>query len=128
MDSNLKGLIKILLVEDEIPVRLVTTRILQNAGYTVVSTQDGNEALNQYGLNPDTKLVIIDYGLPGRKGPEVLKQFKARGYNGPAILSTGFGNSLDDRETAGFTTIVEKPLTAKKFIDAIEKTMQVVTA
>lgn len=65
----------ILLVEDSKFVRLASERALTRAGYNVVSTDDGEQALRVAQERvPD--LILLDMLLPKLGGPEVLRALK----------------------------------------------------
>lgn len=66
---------KILLVEDSRTLRLSNERALLNAGYEVVSAEDGESALQAVKKNlPD--LILLDLMLPRINGLEVLTRLK----------------------------------------------------
>ena len=65
----------ILLVEDSKFLRLAGERALTRAGYTVTSTDDGEQALRMaQQCGPD--LILLDMLLPKLGGPEVLRALK----------------------------------------------------
>ena len=65
----------ILLVEDSRFLRLASERVLVRAGYDVVSTGDGEEALEMVRQRlPD--LILLDMLLPKLGGPEILRTLK----------------------------------------------------
>ena len=65
----------ILLVEDSRFLRLASERVLVRAGYDVVSTGDGEEALKMVRQRlPD--LILLDMLLPKIGGPEILRTLK----------------------------------------------------
>jgi len=65
----------ILLVEDSKFLRLASERTLRRAGYTVVSTDDGEQALRvAHERVPD--LILLDMLLPKLGGAEVLRALK----------------------------------------------------
>jgi len=65
----------ILLVEDSKFLRMASERALARAGYSVVSTDDGEQALRvARESHPD--LILLDMLLPRLGGPEVLRALK----------------------------------------------------
>jgi CheY-like chemotaxis protein len=65
----------ILLVEDSKFLRLASERALTRAGYNVISTDDGEQALRvAHDCPPD--LILLDMLLPRLGGPEVLRALK----------------------------------------------------
>ncbi len=66
---------KILLVEDSKTILLENQTVLANAGYEVISAQDGERAL-QSAREQKPDLILLDMILPKLSGPEVLRQLK----------------------------------------------------
>ncbi len=66
----------VLLVEDDRATRLHLRRTLEKAGYSVLTTGDGAEALELLEGNlPD--LVLTDWMMPGMDGPELVRALRA---------------------------------------------------
>lgn len=76
--ASLTGTETILLVEDDLPVRQLTARVLREAGYRVLEAPSSGRAL---GLVKDTAihidLLLIDLVLPGLNGVELFEVFRA---------------------------------------------------
>ena len=64
----------VLLVEDEEIVRGLTTKILQQAGYTVLAARGGDEALQLCAQENKIDLLLTDVVMPGASGKEVAEQ------------------------------------------------------
>ena len=79
-------------VEDERDIRDVLRRYLERAGFSVLTTGSGAEALR---LLASADLVILDLGLPDIDGTDVLREIHALG-NLPVIVLTA-RSSTDDR-------------------------------
>lgn len=78
---------RLLLVEDEPELARGLRRDLEAAGYAVDLTGDGIEA--QYlGENEPYDAVVLDLGLPGRSGLEVLGAWRGRGLQLPVLVLT----------------------------------------
>ncbi len=79
----------ILIVDDEETIRSLVKRIMQDAGYDVITAANGEEALSilsqQKEPNPD--LVILDIMMPGISGLEVLDIMRKR-FDIPVIMLT----------------------------------------
>jgi CheY-like chemotaxis protein len=73
MSATTKAVRRILIVDDDRPLRYALAALLQNAGYVVEEAADGPEALTH--LQEDrVDLMLLDIGLPSVSGLEVLKQ------------------------------------------------------
>ncbi len=78
---------RILLVEDNRPLSEWLSRTLEQERYGVECAFDGADA--DYRLQTQTyDLVILDLGLPGMPGEEVLRRLRARNNNVPVLILT----------------------------------------
>lgn len=67
---------KILVVDDEIPVRMMLRKFLEDKGYDVLEASGGGDALEAYNQDrPD--VVLLDIRMPGKDGLETLHELKA---------------------------------------------------
>ncbi|MDP8567231.1 response regulator transcription factor [Methylophilus aquaticus] len=78
---------RLLLVEDDALLGTQTQQALKVAGYACDWLQEGIEAGIQGALEP-YDLVILDLGLPGRPGLEVLAEWRTKGLAMPVIVLT----------------------------------------
>lgn len=85
----------ILLVDDDADLRLDLWDRLVEEGYRVVMAADGEEALARAGAER-FDLVLLDATLPGRRGLDVCRELRRRGFDGPVILLTR-GADVADR-------------------------------
>jgi two-component system response regulator (stage 0 sporulation protein F) len=85
---------KVLVVDDEMPVRNLLNDLLKREGYKVTICSTGEEALEI--LKKDSfDIVLLDIKLPGISGLEVLKNIRDTDKNLPVIMITGFGYNED---------------------------------
>ncbi|MBY0585819.1 response regulator [bacterium] len=84
--------VKLLLIEDEAPIRKFLCTSLQAEGYSVRERDLGEEALRQAAQEPP-ELVILDLGLPDIDGVTVLRRLR-EWYTGPVLIL-----SARDQET-----------------------------
>lgn len=59
-------------------------------GFTTSIVRDGRDALDRADSD-DFDVVVLDIGLPGRDGMEVLHELRARGRMVPILILTAFG-------------------------------------
>ena len=78
----------ILVVDDELPVRLALTRVLGEAGYSVLGTDSGREALELFPQHP-IDLIISDHYMPEMSGIDLLKLVRVRHPHVVRIILTG---------------------------------------
>jgi DNA-binding response OmpR family regulator len=95
-------MIKILVVEDDPDLRDLTAYVLRRDRFVVVEAPDGPEALRRWDADrPD--LVVLDLGLPGMDGFEVLRQIRTQDKT-PVLVVTGRTESRDVVRTFGLGT------------------------
>ena len=93
---------RILIVEDEPRIVAFLAKGLTASGFDVVSAQDGPTGLERV-AEGDIDLTILDLGLPGMDGLDVLRELRSRGDGVPVIILTardevvaGFDAGADD--------------------------------
>ncbi|MBU0547797.1 MAG: response regulator [Candidatus Omnitrophica bacterium] len=87
-------LYKVLVVDDEAPVRDLLNDLLKREDCKVSVCPTGEEALEL--LKKDTfDVVLLDIKLPGISGLEVLKNIRDTDKSLPVIMITGFGYNED---------------------------------
>lgn len=110
MSSTVKP--KILIVDDEKPIRDIMSRIL-GGRYTALTAPDADRALELIEENPDLSLVITDYKMPGDNGLTLIRKAKIERPALAAILITAFGEIelAVEAMKGGADDFLEKPIT-----------------
>lgn len=101
---------KVLVVEDEALLRHHLLTRLSESGHVVDAVADAEEALYQTReFNHD--LAVIDLGLPGISGLDLIRQLRSNGERFPILILTARGNWQDKVEglAAGADDYVVKP-------------------
>ncbi len=78
---------RILLVEDEAPLRETLAARLKREGFAVDMAADGDEGL-YLGREVPFDVAIIDLGLPKRSGMELIQDLRAAGQRCPILILT----------------------------------------
>jgi two-component system OmpR family response regulator len=86
---------QVLLVEDDAVLSDGLTRVLQSHGMQVDVASDGLVA-DKLLLNPRCSVAVLDIGLPGIDGFEVVRRLRARGSALPVLLLTA-RDAIEDR-------------------------------
>ncbi len=106
----------VLLVEDELKLRDLVRSYLESAGFTVLSTGSGAEALSlASSASPD--LVVLDLGLPDVPGETVAREVRAAGRT-PILMLTA-RSSENDRISGlelGADDYVTKPFSPRELV------------
>src|SRR5258706_12009438 len=85
---------RILLVEDDPALSRGVIALLKAAGHAADCANDGETALFLVDSEP-CSLVILDIGLPGISGFEVIKRLRARGCKTPILVLTARDHVTD---------------------------------
>ncbi|MCB2007415.1 MAG: response regulator transcription factor [Burkholderiaceae bacterium] len=85
---------RLLLIEDEAPLRLTLARRLEADGYRVDQAADGQDGLYQAREYP-VDLAIVDLGLPRVNGLSIVQQLRADGRTLPILILTARGGWQD---------------------------------
>ena len=78
---------RILVIEDEARLRESLVEHLRNEGFAVDACADGEEG-GFYAVEYPVDLAIIDLGLPGRAGLDVIRDLRAAGKTYPVLILT----------------------------------------
>ena len=108
---------RILVVEDEPSLRAQLERELRAQDYTVDSTGEGKEAL-YFATDYPFDAAIIDLGLPGLSGLELITLLRARGSRLPILILTARGRWQDKVQglEAGADDYLTKPFQTEELL------------
>ena len=101
---------RVLLVEDEAPLRETLAARLKREGYAVDSASDGDEGL-YLGREMPFDVAVIDLGLPKRSGMDLVRTLRSEGVRYP-ILILSARSSWQDKSSGlntGADDYMEKP-------------------
>ena len=82
--------LKILVIDDEPPIRKLLRMGLATQGYDILEAPNGKTALQFMDEKPD--LVILDLGLPDIQGHELLRTIRARNDSVPIVVLSSRGD------------------------------------
>ncbi len=96
---NAAGL-KVLVIDDEPPIRKLLKMGLTTQGYHVLEAPSGKAALNL--LDEQPGLVILDLGLPDMQGHELLRMIRARNESVPIVVLSSRGDEAGKVQALDF--------------------------
>ena len=111
---------RILIVDDELPIRQFLRRILEQAGYDVIDAADGEEAIRA-ASGGSIDLLVTDLVMPGKEGIELIQHFR-KSLNHVkviAISGVGSGKYLKMARILGADAGLPKPFTPEELLTAI---------
>jgi CheY-like chemotaxis protein len=107
--------LRILVVDDEAPLRDIIGEMLEREGHEVRLAESGRQALELFDAE-SFDAVFTDIGMPGMNGWELARSIRARDGHVPLAVITGWGNAVGTQEQndAGVNWVVTKPFTAAR--------------
>lgn len=117
----------ILVVDDEDIVRKTAQTCLEKYGYSVITANNGQEAVERFReIGPEIGLVILDLTMPLMGGEETLRQLRAAGARMPVVLSSGYTEADARKRFAedGLAGFLQKPYSAARLIDKLESVLK----
>ena len=115
---------KILLADDSVTAQNMGRKILADAGYEVITVNNGSAALKKIAeLKPD--LIVLDVYMPGYSGLEVCQRLKEAGETAriPVLLTVGKLEPFKPEEAkrARADGFIVKPFEASELLSALTK-------
>ncbi|MDQ3246353.1 MAG: response regulator [Pseudomonadota bacterium] len=122
--NELWGSGTVLLVEDEPMVRTVAERALTRHGYTVITANNGEEALEVLARGEEIALLISDVVMPAMDGPTMVREARKSRPQLPVLFMSGYAeeqlrNSIDI-DNVGF---LPKPFSVQALAEAARKAL-----
>ena len=120
------GTERILFVDDELPIAMMGSQILERLGYQVAIRTSSIEALELFRSKPDDfDLVITDMTMPNMTGDELAMELMAFRSDIPVILCTGYSKKLSDEMAAqiGIKAFTYKPVVKADLARTIRKVL-----
>ncbi|MEN6509602.1 MAG: response regulator [Smithella sp.] len=116
---------KILIVDDEMSVRELFTGVFTDENYEVITTEDGNQALDI--LKRDhIDVIFLDLKLFGMNGIDLCRQMREAKPMSMIFAITGWAPlfEIEECRQAGFDDYFEKPLDMDMLLEAVEEAIK----
>ena len=118
---------RILVIDDQEPIRRVVRRAFEQDGHEVFDASDGEvgmEILESHSFD----IVITDIFMPGQDGIVTLRQIRKRFPTVKVIVisggdSTGMMDLRQDAELLGAVKSLQKPFNAKEIVDLVRSVL-----
>jgi len=117
---------RILLAEDEEMVRNVGRRILERAGFQVVTAENGEQALTLFrGQEEDFAALLVDITMPKVSGLAVVEKIRELGSRVPILLISGHteADEVNRALACGASDFVAKPYTIATLTQALDRVL-----
>jgi PAS domain S-box-containing protein len=124
--SEWRGSGTVLLVDDEDTVRLVTSRVLERSGFSVLCACDGIEGVEKFKEHAaELSAVLLDMTMPRMSGEEALREMRRIRAEVPIVLSSGYNepDALERFSTDGPSAFIQKPYRAQELISKLRSVL-----
>jgi len=117
---------EILVVDDNLPNRLVVKAFLESAGYSVVLAENGAEAIAVVQDRSQLKLVLMDIDMPVMRGDEATRRLRSTGGRIGALPIVALTANVlpEDRDTlfeAGVDDMLAKPVRRDALLSTVAR-------
>ncbi|HIJ85221.1 MAG TPA: response regulator, partial [Magnetococcales bacterium] len=122
--------IKVLVVDDSRSARLMVVDLLKIHRFNVLEAADGDQAMEVLVHNPDIRLVLTDYNMPGMDGFELTQQIR-KTYDKSQIAVIGlssYGNNILSARflKRGANDFITKPFLAEEFFVRVTQNVEII--
>ena len=118
---------RILVVEDEAPIREMVCFVLEQNGYQAVEAEDFDSAIGQL-VEPYPELILLDWMLPGGSGIQFIKHLNREALTReiPVMMLTARGEEEDRVRglEVGADDYITKPFSPKELVARIKAVMR----
>jgi len=119
---------RILVIDDQEPIRRIVRRALEQAGHEVEDAGDGGQGLEMLAQHP-ADVVISDIFMPGQDGILTLRAIRKQFPAVKVIVisggdSTGMLDLRRDAELLGAVKSLQKPFTAREIVDLVNSVLE----
>ena len=110
----------ILVVEDEVLLRMLAQDILVEAGYSVLDAANADEALTLLDARPDVRVLFTDVKMPGSLDGYALAHIVSKKRPEVSILITSGAHFPRQGDLPANALFVQKPYSPSVLLEAIE--------
>lgn len=121
METTAERVKQVLIAEDDDHMREALQEMLTEAGYRVITAEDGLEALDWLG-RVKVDLVIVDILMPGLGGPELIKRLREtrEWATTPIMVLSGYADLARYRDLP-VDGVQLKPFDLSEFLDKVKQ-------
>jgi PAS domain S-box-containing protein len=112
----------VLVVDDEVSIQQLTTRVLERAGLAVLVARDGAEAVRLLDERAQAiDVVLLDLTMPRLGGFEVHRRLRALRADLPVVLTSGYSETeaTSDFPSELLTSFLKKPFSPSELVGAV---------
>ena len=117
--TNAQTLQTVLVVEDEVFIRMSTVATLEDAGYSVLEAQDSADALRVLASHDEVRIIVTDVRMPGEMDGLGLVAWLQRERPALCALVVSANSCAEAAYKAGARAFLPKPFLAQSIVRAV---------
>jgi CheY-like chemotaxis protein len=114
----------ILVVDDEANVLMTVGASLAKAGFAVQKSANGDDALRMIAGDPQIKLLLTDFAMPGMSGAELISQAAQIRPNLKALMMTGYVTAGGLAQLPPDISILAKPFRRAELLAGVRSLLE----
>ncbi len=116
----------ILVVEDEILIRLAISDYLRNSGFRVLEASNAGEALSVFAAGEPIELVFTDVSMPGRmNGGDLARWIRQHFPDVKVLLTSSDVAAMHEASSATDSAVVRKPYSTDAVLAEIRRLLHI---
>jgi len=119
--------LQVLIIDDEPAIRQILSKVAADAGHTVMTAGDGEEALTRLGKG-DIDVALCDIRMPDITGIDVVEKARIQGIDTIFLMMTAYAsvNTAIEAMRAGAYDYMIKPLRSEDLVNRLEQLSDVI--
>ena len=117
-ESDSQGKFRILIVEDEAPIRNALLNWFTIRGFDADIAEDGLMAVEKCNTNV-YDIITMDVDMPRMSGPEAIAQIRCKHPDLPIVVLTGYDRSLREDTIKNVAKVLSKPIPLRALEDEL---------
>ncbi|CCQ95006.1 two-component response regulator [[Clostridium] ultunense Esp] len=116
---------KVLIVDDQLGIRMLLTELLKKDGYETQQAANGREALALLGKE-SFHLILLDMKIPGMNGIEILREIRQRLPSIQVMMMTAYGEleMMEEARNLGVLHYFAKPFDVEEIRHEVNKVLR----
>ena len=118
---------RVLLVDDEEPLTVMTAEVHTQLGYEAATFSDSRAALEAFEAAPDSfQVMVTDEVMPTLTGTELSRRMRSLRPDLPIVLMSGYSGPMLTQQalSAGVSELLKKPVQSRELAEALARALR----
>ncbi len=116
---------RIMVVDDDLGMRVTLEGVIEDEGYEVVAVEDGYQAIEMV-RQTEFALIFMDIKMPGLNGVETYREIRKISPDSVVVMMTGFSveDLVKESLEVGAYSVIYKPFDMAQVIEIVEAVLE----